>query len=469
MVIPRDVVIALSLMIASAFIFILNETTLVVALPVIMERFEVTAAAGQWLTTGFMLTLAVVIPTTGYLLQRLTTRQVFITSLSLFLGGSVLAASAPTFWALLAGRVVQASGTGLMLPLLMTSVMSLVPVQRRGAVMGLIGVVIAAAPALGPTVSGLILQTLGWRWVFSLMVPLGVASLVVGLVMVRNVGEVVRDRLDVPSVLLSAVGFGSTVLGLSTLGEAAGQPDALAQALVALAVGVVTLGVFTRRQLVLQRSGAPLLDLRPFLEARFTFSLLTMLLAMFAMFGSMIVLPIYLQNVHGYGTLVAGLVMLPGGLAMAVMSQVVGRLYDAFGSRWLVLPGALGLTSAAWTMTLYTPQTALWMIVVTQTALMVSLGLLFTPLFSDALGALEQRLTSHGSAILNTLQQLAGAAGTALAVTALSLGAGWSGAADQVTSLMAGARAAYLAGAVVSLGVVVAVMLQRRAVARAGV
>ena len=301
------------------------------------------------------------------------------------------------------------------------------------------------------------------------MVPLGVASLVVGLVMVRNVGEVVRDRLDVPSVLLSAVGFGSTVLGLSTLGEAAGQPDALAQALVALAVGVVTLGVFTRRQLVLQRSGAPLLDLRPFLEARFTFSLLTMLLAMFAMFGSMIVLPIYLQNVHGYGTLVAGLVMLPGGLAMAVMSQVVGRLYDAFGSRWLVLPGALGLTSAAWTMTLYTPQTALWMIVVTQTALMVSLGLLFTPLFSDALGALEQRLTSHGSAILNTLQQLAGAAGTALAVTALSLGAGWSGAADQVTSLMAGARAAYLAGAVVSLGVVVAVMLQRRAVARAGV
>lgn len=459
---PRDVTIVMSLLIASAFVFILNETTLVVALPVLMDRFEVSAALGQWLTTGFLLTLAVVIPMTGYLLQRLTTRQVFITSLGLFLTGCIMAAAAPTFMVILAGRIVQASGTGLMLPLLMTSVMSLIPPEHRGSMMGLIGVVIAAAPALGPTVSGLILQTLGWRWVFGLMVPLSLVALVLGVVLIRNVGEVRRGRLDLLSVVLSVLGFGGVVVGLSGLGEASGEPGALVWALGGLVVGLVALAFFVWRQVVLQRSGTPLLDLRTLNERHFRLSLLVVVLAMAAMLGSMIMLPMYLQNVRGFGTLVSGLVMLPGGLVMAVMSRIVGNLYDQVGSRPLILPGALGLAAAAWAMVTFTQQTPLWFIIATQMVVMMSLGLLFTPMFSDGLGALTPDLHSHGSALMNTLQQVSGAAGTALAITALSIGSAAAASTDPVRSLMSGVHASYLCGAVVSLGVVAVVLCHRR-------
>ena len=171
----------IGILVAAAFVVILNETTLAVALPVLMVDFGISADVAQWLTTSFMLTMAVVIPMTGFIMQKFTLRVIYITAMATFLAGTIGAAIAPSFAILLLARIVQASGTALVIPLLMTTIVRLVPLERRGSVFGMVTVVIAVAPALGPTFSGVVLGALGWRWIFLLMVPLVVLALVVGV------------------------------------------------------------------------------------------------------------------------------------------------------------------------------------------------------------------------------------------------------------------------------------------------
>ena len=247
----------------AAFVVILNETIMGVALPRLMEDLSVSARTGQWLTTAFMLTMAVVIPTTGFLLQRLSTRTVFVLAMSLFSAGTLLAAVSPGFWLLLPARIVQASGTAMMIPLLMTTVLRLVPVQRRGSVMGNISIAISVAPAIGPTISGLILQYLSWRFMFVLVLPIALAALVYGARTLTDVSETGDQKLDPVSVVLSVPAFGGIVYGLSQLGQESSAGSTIANA--SLVVGVICLLAFGVRQRRLARGdGSPLLDLRPF-------------------------------------------------------------------------------------------------------------------------------------------------------------------------------------------------------------
>ena len=181
----------ITLLLVSGFVVILNETVMGVAVPHLMADLQISAGTAQWLTTAFLLTMAIVIPITGYLLQRFSTRSVFMLAMSSFSLGTLICALAPGFEVLVAGRVVQAMGTAIMLPLLMTTVMSLVPPASRGLVMGNISIVISVAPAIGPTVSGLILSALDWRWMFWLVLPIGIASLLLGMSRIRNVSEVI--------------------------------------------------------------------------------------------------------------------------------------------------------------------------------------------------------------------------------------------------------------------------------------
>jgi DHA2 family lincomycin resistance protein-like MFS transporter len=207
---PRSRTVIVVLLV-SAFVVILNETIMSVALPVLMTDLQVSAAVGQWLTAGFLLTMSVVIPITGFLIRRFRTRSLYGAAMSLFSAGTLLAALAPGFPVLLAGRVVQASGTAIMMPLLMTTVMTLVPPARRGVMMGNISIVIAVAPAIGPAVSGLVLSLFGWRAMFWLVLPIALVSLAVGLRRITDVGEPTAMRIDVLSVVLSAFGFGGLV------------------------------------------------------------------------------------------------------------------------------------------------------------------------------------------------------------------------------------------------------------------
>ncbi|MDO9396942.1 MAG: DHA2 family efflux MFS transporter permease subunit, partial [Herbiconiux sp.] len=307
----------INLLLVSAFVVILNETIMGVAIPHLVVDLGITEVAAQWLSTAFMLTMAVVIPITGFLLQRFNTRPIFITAMTLFSLGTLIAAVAPGFEVLLVARVVQASGTAIMMPLLMTTVMTLVPPAVRGRTMGNISIVISVAPALGPTISGIILSTLNWRFMFILVLPIAVGALILGMMRVKNVTEPRAVPIDSLSVVLSAIGFGGLVYGISNLGSATAT---FVSSWLPLIVGIAGLAVFVLRQVALQRRDRALLDLRTFKSRTFTVAILLMAVSMMALFGTIIVLPFFMQNVLQLDALTTGLLLLPGGLVMGALA-----------------------------------------------------------------------------------------------------------------------------------------------------
>lgn len=446
---PAEVKVILIVLVGAALVMFLNETILSVALPSIMADFSIPATTAQWLTTGFMLTMAVVIPTTGWILQRFTTKQVFLAAVTSFLVGTVVAAWAPTFTALLVGRIVQATGTALIMPLLMTVAMTVVPANRRGSIMGVISVVMSVAPALGPTVSGFVLNRFTWHWLFWLVLPLIAVALVVGAIFIRNIGETARSPLDPLSVVLAGLGFGGLVYALSTLGT---EPTV---AIGVAVVGVASLALFVWRQIRLE---TPLLDLRPFTIRNYTLSVVVALLLMGTLLGVVMVLPIYLQTALGVTALVTGLLVMPGGLASGILAPFIGRLYDRVGPRPLVIPGALLLFGAVWAMTRLDINSTTTEVIIMHMVFSLGLALMMTPLMTTALGSLPKHLYGHGSAILNTLQQLAGAAGTAILIAALSFGtqAAVAGGADLAQATVDGAHTAFIVAGVMAALVLVA-------------
>lgn len=451
---PRLII---SLLVGSAFVMILNETIMSVALPALIADLQISAGTAQWLTSGFLLTMAVVIPTTGFLIQRFAARAIYLTSMVLFSLGTLLCAVAPGYPVLLGGRVVQAFGTAVMVPLLMTTIMKLVAAERRGQTMGTISIVIAVAPAVGPTLSGLILGALGWRWMFWIVLPIALVALAAGARWLRVPEEQRRSTpIDIVSVPLSAVAFAGLVFGLSLLGESGHAPGGVPP-WVPLAVGSVAMVVFVWRQRRLQRRDGALLDLRPFTYRRFTVSLGLVILGFMGLFGAIIMLPLYVQDVLGRSALVAGLTVFPGGLLMGLVGPFVGRAYDRHGARRLVIPGSLLLCAALWGFATLTADSPIWEVVVLQTVMMLGLSLMFTPLMTDALGVLPDWLYSHGSAILTTLQQVAGAAGTALFITVMTNASLSGGAPD-----LPGVRAAFTVAAIVGVVVVFAALFTGR-------
>lgn len=453
----------IALLVASAFVVILNETIMSVALPRLMEDLAITAATAQWLTTGFLLTMAIVIPITGFLLARFPLRSLFFTAMSLFAAGTLIAALAPGFEMLLAGRVVQASGTAIMMPLLFTTVLNVVPATHRGRMMGVISIVIAVAPAVGPTVSGIILAALDWRWMFWLVLPIAILALILGAVWVRNITETTDARFDVLSVVLSALGFGGLIYGLSSIGESASGHVAV-PIWIPLVIGSLSLAVFVFRQLALQRTDSALLDLRTFTSRSFSLAVVLVVVVMAALFGSLILLPIYLQQVLMLDTLTVGFMLLPGGVLMGVVAPIVGSLFDKYGPTPLVIPGMVVAAGALWGMTTFDEQSSIGWIVAVHVALNIGLGFVFTPLLTSALGSLPRKLYSHGSAIVSTIQQVAGAAGTALFITLMSVGAA-SAAADgagDIAATNAGVHTAFVLGACVATAAVVLACFVRR-------
>ncbi|WP_308250095.1 MDR family MFS transporter [Sphaerisporangium fuscum] len=444
------------LLVLATFVVILNETIMINAIPRLMGALHITEQTAQWLSTAFMLTMAAVIPITGWFLQRVSTRRAYTTAMGLFLLGTALAAVAPSFEVLLGARIVQASGTAVMMPLLMTTLMQVVPEAERGRVMGNVSLAISVAPAMGPTVSGLILQLGSWRLLFAVVLPIAALITWGGLRQLKNVGEPQASTIDWLSVVTAAAGFGGLVYGLSRF---EGGDVRVAGAIVV--AGLVAIAVFVVRQLSLQKRGTPLLDLRTLRHRTYTVSLILMSVAFMAMLGSMILLPLYLQNVRALSPLETGLLVMPGGLAMGLLGPTVGRLFDRFGGRVLVIPGAIGIMLALAGFTQVTMTMPVWQLLGLHALLMVSLAATFTPVFTLGLGAVPPHLYSHGSSILSTLQQVAAAFGTALVITVMSARAEAlrsAGVAEKLANLD-GMRLAFIIGAVLSLAVVVTALL----------
>ncbi|MCW4465010.1 DHA2 family efflux MFS transporter permease subunit [Glutamicibacter sp. MNS18] len=440
----------------AAFLMILNETVLTVALPSIMADMQVSAAAGQWLTTGFLLTMSVVIPTTGFLLQRFSTRSLFIFALVSFLVGTVIAIFAPNFIFLLLARIIQAAGTAIVLPLLMTTTLSLVPIHKRGAVMGLNSIVISVGPAIGPTVSGAIVSSFSWQMIFVLMTPLALVILVLGILFIKMPASTRRIPVDVFSVILSAVAFGFLVYGISSL-ESVAENTALTVA--SFAIGLVGLALFVTRQIKLTRTGRELLNLTPFSNRTFTLSVLLIMIAMGTLLGTVVMVPIILESGAGIGTLAIGMMLLPGGLAQALVAPVFGRVYDRFGPRPVLIPGAAMLALGQWLYVTVDAQTELWVFMINHIIFSIGLALLMTGLLSSALATVKPQLYGHGSAIFNTGQQLGGAIGTTIYVTVMSMLAEGRLAQGSALgdALFAGAHTSFMIGAILAtLGLLLA-------------
>jgi DHA2 family lincomycin resistance protein-like MFS transporter len=433
------------ILIAATFVVILNETLMNVALPNLMASLRIAEVSTvQWVATAFLLTMSVVIPTTGFLLGRLSTRQAFALAMGLFTLGTAICAAAPVFPVLIAGRVIQAMGTAVMMPLLMTSVLQLVPLHRRGAVMGNVSVAISVAPAIGPALSGFILQHFEWRFLFIFMLPIAVVMFAAGLVKLKNIPKdedpEKTHHLDMPSVLLTIPGFGGFVYGIN---EIAVAPNTLNVGI--LVLGIVCMGLFVRRQLRLQSEGEPLLDLRVFTLRPFATGLALMVITMITMFGTIILYPLYLQQILHRDTLTTGLVMLPGGLIMGLAAPLIGRLFDRIGARPLVLTGSSLLVITALGMSQFSATTPLWLALVAHVVFSVGLSLIFTPSFTYALNPLPPHLYSHGSATLSSLQQLSGGLGVALLTGVMQ-------AVRLVTTTETGLMVAFLVAAVFACG-----------------
>ncbi len=456
----------INILLVSTFVVMLNETAMTVAIPQLMAALDVPASGAQWLTTAFLLTMAVVIPITGYLLQRLNSRPVFLLAMSLFSTGTLIAAMAPNLEVLIGARVVQACGTAIMMPLLMTTVMTLVPANQRGKMMGNISIVMSVAPAIGPVAAGFILAHLEWRWIFIIALPIALGALFLGQRLMVNVTTPRDAPLDIVSVVLSALAFGGIVYGLSNFGAA----DAPVPGPWALGVGLVTMVGFVWRQLRLQRTDGALLDLRTLRQKNFTVSMVMISVLMLAMFGTIILLPIYLAQVQGFDAQATGLLMLPGSLLMGLLGPIVGRLYDRIGPTPLVVPAMFVVTAVLWAMTLLGVGTWWPYILIGHLVMSIGFAFLFGPLFTSSLSSVPPHLYSHGSALLGSIQQVAGAAGVALFVALMSAQSASLSAAGAapMEALSGGIRLAFIVGATIALFALAASFFVRKPPAQAG-
>ncbi len=401
-------------MIIGAFLATFNQTIMSVAIPELMNDFDIKASTAQWLTTGYMLVNGVLIPITAFLMQRFTTRQLFQSSMIIFLAGTIVSAVATNFPVLLTGRLIQAAGAGIIMPLLMNVVFAIFPAEKRGSAMGMVGLAIIFAPAIGPTLTGYVLETFPWQAMFYGMIPFAVIVIICGFIYLKNVSEPVRSKVDFISVVLSTIGFGTLMYGFSQAGNDGWSST---EVVVSLVIGILALVLFTWRQLA---SKNPLLDLRAFKYNMFTLTTIINIGVTMMMYADMMLLPLYLQNARGFTALESGFLMLPGALLMGLLSPVVGKLFDRFGAKWLTIIGVAIIIISTVGFVNLTDSTSYTFLILMSTFRRIGMAMFLMPIQTAGLNQLPSSLNAHGTAISNTIKQVAGAVGTALLVTVMT-------------------------------------------------
>lgn len=407
--------ILLIVMIAGCFFSTLNQTLLNVALSDLMNTFSVSPTTIQWLATGFMLVNGILVPITAFLMKRFSTRQLFISAMLFLLAGSVVAACAVNFGMLLTGRMIQAVGAGIILPLMMTVIVYLFPEERRGAIMGKVGFAIIFAPAIAPTLAGFIIDYLSWRWLFISLIPFIVIIIGLAYKYLMNVNEGAKSKIDLISLLYSTFGFGFLLFGFSSAGSR-GWDDAVI--LSTISAGLIIIFLFCQRQL---SSQDPLLNLSVFRYKMYSMTTIVNVAITIIMYADLILLPMYLQDGRGFSALDAGLILLPGAIINALLSPVTGKLFDKYGAKPLFIFGLLLIAISMWLVIDLSSTTSYVYILVRTIVLRIGLAFITMPLNTAALNAIPRELASHGSAVNNTIRQLAGAIGTAVIVTVYSL------------------------------------------------
>lgn len=404
----------ISVLMIGAFIAFLNNTLLNIALPSIMKELEIDAATVQWLTTGFMLVNGILIPASAFLIQKYSVRQLFLASMGLFAIGTIIAGFAHAFPLLLSGRMLQAAGSAILMPLLMNVMLVSFPIEKRGAAMGVFGLILMAAPSIGPTLSGWIIEHYDWRMLFHFVTPIAIIVVLIGFFLLKDKKEKVDIQLDIVSLLLSSIGFGGILYGFSSAGSKGWDSPLVYGTII---IGVISLTAFILRQIKLEQ---PLLNFSIYKYPMFALSSAISMVVNMAMFSGMLLIPIYVQTIRGITPMDAGLMMLPGALVMALMSPITGKLFDKFGGRLLAIIGLAIMTVSTYYFGQLSLTTSYTYLVILHAIRMLGMSMVMMPVSTNGLNQLPARFYPHGTAMNNTLNQVAGALGTALLVTIMS-------------------------------------------------
>lgn len=403
-----------AVILAGAFVVILNQTLLNTAIPKIMDDLSISANTAQWLTTGFMLTMGVMIPVTAFLIEKFSTRKLFLTAMSLFAAGTLIAAIAPNFPVLLTARIVQAAGAGIMIPLMQTVFLLIFPIEKRGAAMGMVGLVIAFAPAIGPTLSGWVVESYSWRVLFYMILPIALLVIIFASFALKNVTKLTNPKIDILSIILSSFGFGGLLYSFSSAGSSGWSS---AEVIISMIVGIIALTLFIWRQLTVKR---PMLEFRIFKNKIFALTLFIGMIIMVSMLGVELLLPLYMQNARGYTPLESGLLLLPGAVVMGIMSPITGKIFDKIGARPLAIIGLSIVTVMTFLFSNMTATTSYTYMMVIYAVRMLGISLVMMPVMTAGLNQLPNRLIAHGTAMSNTMRQVAASIGTAMLITVMT-------------------------------------------------
>ncbi|MBM0799754.1 DHA2 family efflux MFS transporter permease subunit [Staphylococcus epidermidis] len=404
----------LAAMLFGMFIAILNQTLLNVALPKINTEFNISASTGQWLMTGFMLVNGILIPISAFLFNKYSYRKLFIIGLALFTLGSLVCAISFNFPIMMSGRVLQAIGAGILMPLGSNVIVTIFPPEKRGVAMGTMGIAMILAPAIGPTLSGYIVQNYHWNVMFYGMFFIGIIAIVIGLFWFKLYQSTTNPKADIPGIIYSTIGFGSLLYGFS---EAGNKGWGSTEIVTMFIVGTVFIIFFIIREL---RMKAPMLNLEVLKYPTYTLTTIINMIVMMSLYGGMILLPLYLQNLRGFSALDSGLLLLPGALVMGALGPVAGKLLDTIGIKPLAIFGIGIMTYATWELSKLNMDTTylhiMWIYIVRS----FGMAFIMMPIMTAGMNALPPRLISHGNAFVNTMRQLAGSIGTAILVTVMT-------------------------------------------------
>ncbi|WP_342007356.1 MDR family MFS transporter [Bacillus sp. YBsi01] len=442
---PYNRSVIVGILLAGAFVAILNQTLLITALPHIMNDFNIDANKAQWLTTSFMLTNGILIPITAFLIEKFTSRTLLISAMSIFTAGTIVGAFAPNFPVLLTARIIQAAGAGIMLPLMQTVFLTIFPIEKRGRAMGMVGLVISFAPAIGPTLSGWAVEAFSWRSLFYIIFPIAVIDLLLAIILMKNVTTLRETQIDILSVILSTLGFGGLLYGFSSAGSSGWTST---EVLTSLLVGAVALIFFISRQMKLKK---PMLEFRVFSFGIFSLTTLLGTLVFALLIGTETILPLYTQKVRGVSAFDTGLMLLPGAVVMGMMSPFIGRIFDKIGGKGLAMTGFFIILLTSLPFMNLTDSTSLIWIVVVYTARLLGTAMIMMPVTTAGINALPRHLIPHGTAMNNTVRQIGGSIGTALLVSIMSSQAAHANTSAPANAALHGMNAAFVVAACIAL------------------
>lgn len=402
----------IAVLVFSAFIATFNETILNVALSGIMKEMNVTAGTAQWLITAYMIVTSVMVPVTAFLILTFKTRQLFLSALGLLLIGTISAACSGTFVMLVISRMLQASGTGMMIPVMMNTVLLVAPKEKMGTIMAICGCAISLGPAFGPTFAGVVLQFFSWHVLFIILIPIIILAMAIGKIVLVDVGEITRPKIDYLSIILSTIGVGNLIYGISSFSE-----GNIMVTLLNFVIGLICMIMFVKRQISLKE---PMLNLSPFKYSKFVIGVLLVMISMMINFTMNVMLPIFMEGAIGTNSFIAAMALLPAVICMSFATPIGGKIYDKYGVNVLIPVGLVLMAAFLFILANSNAQTSLMKIIIAYMCVCIGVGFTMSPSQTHSLKQLPKEYYPHGVAIVNTLQQISAAIGSSLFIGIMS-------------------------------------------------